>query len=84
MGSLLAAVLVALFVREDGSPADSRHTSAKPTELRRLGANPNPDPNPNPNPDPNPNPNAAYLQQAGYANPYAAYGYAAVPPAADV
>ena len=27
---------------------------------------------------------AAYLQQAGYANPYAAYGYAAVPPAADV
>ena len=26
---------------------------------------------------------AAYLQQAGYGNPYAAYGYAAVPPAAD-
>ena len=26
---------------------------------------------------------AAYLQQAGYGNPYAAYGYAAVPPAGD-
>ena len=36
MGSLLAAVLVALFVREDGSPADSRQPSATPT-LRRLG-----------------------------------------------
>ena len=38
VGSLLAAVLVAVFVREDGSPSDRRQQGSNPTELRSTGS----------------------------------------------